>query len=83
MNSMTPIRTYLARYMHGQSLDKFVLDNYSEEILNKILDAEKKGKKIYIGHLDSDNEAIETFFCIDSFIINNDSFYLNSIKCIW
>jgi len=56
---------------------------FSKEILHKINDAEKKGKKVLIGKLNSEDDEAESFFCVDSFIIENDTFYLNAVQCTW
>lgn len=56
---------------------------FSKEILRKIIDAEKKGKKVLIGELNSEDGETESFFCVDSFVIENDTFYLNAVQCTW
>lgn len=56
---------------------------FSKEILRKIIDAEKKGKKVLIGELNSEDGETESFFCTDSFVIENDTFYLNAVQCTW
>jgi len=56
---------------------------FSKEILHKIIDAEKKGKKVLIGKLNSEDGEAESFFCVDSFVIENDTFYLNAVECTW
>lgn len=63
--------------------DNMIKERFSEEVLNRILEAEKEGKKVFAGTLSSENDEIESFFCTDSFIIENDTFYLNAINCIW
>jgi len=56
---------------------------FSKEILHKIIDAEKKGKKVLIGKLNSEDDETESFFCVDSFVIENETFYLNAVECSW
>ncbi len=63
--------------------DNMIKERFSEEVLNRILEAEKEGKKVFAGTLSSENDEIECFFCTDSFIIENDTFYLNAMNCIW
>lgn len=63
--------------------DNMIKERFSKEVLNRILEAEKEGKKVFAGTLSSENDEIESFFCTDSFIIENDTFYLNAINCIW
>ncbi len=75
MNSKEPIR--------GKYTDQMLEEKYSKEILKKVLDAEQAGKEIFIGLLSSDDNSIECFFCTDSFVIENDTFYLNAVDCSW
>jgi len=63
--------------------DNMVKERFSKEVLSRILEAEKEGKKVFAGTLSSENNEIESFFCTDSFIIQNDTFYLNAINCVW
>ncbi len=63
--------------------DSRIENIFSKKILHKIINAEKMGKKILIGNLDSEADESESFFCTDSFIIENDTFYLNAVECTW
>ncbi len=85
MASKRPIRDYYRDYRKGEAhetFEAFIKEKYSEGILQKILKAESEGKSVYAGTLRSD-EDIESFFCTDSFIIENDVFYLNCLECVW
>lgn len=67
-----------------ENYDDIRIENiFSKEILHKIIDAEKMGKKILIGNLNSEDGEAESFFCTDSFVIENDTFYLNAVECTW
>ena len=54
-----------------------------KEIMPRILDAEKKGKKVYIGKLRSDHDDIESFFCTDEFIIENEKIFIDAQEDGW
>ncbi len=67
-----------------ENYDDIRIENiFSKKILHKIIDAEKMGKKILIGNLNSEDDETESFFCTDSFVIENDTFYLNAVECTW
>ncbi len=58
-------------------------EHLSERMLNKIKEAKKSGLKAYYGWLSSDNDMIQTFFCTDSFEVENHKIYFNGLECIW
>jgi len=67
-----------------ENYDDIRIENiFSKKILHKIIDAEKMGKKVLIGNLNSEDDETESFFCTDSFVIENDTFYLNAVECTW
>lgn len=84
MDNKMPIRHYYRNYKSNEyeTFEVFIKEEFSEDILQRILKAESEGKKIYAGSLSSDEE-FEAFFCTDSFIIENDVFYLNCMECVW
>lgn len=58
--------------------------NFSEEVVKRVTDAETNGYKVFIGKLTSDNgNAIESFFCTDSFEVEDENIYFNALECIW
>lgn len=71
---------------HYATFEEFVLSVHSkgsEALLSKILDAERNGKKVYIGSLKSDHGDIEGFFCTDEFIIESDNLYIDAQENAW
>jgi len=53
-------------------------------VAKKLLDAKHSGKTIYTGELSSnDGNFIESYFCMDSFEIENEHIYLNYLDCVW
>jgi|APCry1669190288_1035285.scaffolds.fasta_scaffold142523_1 hypothetical protein len=63
------------------------LDGFREEIsprlAGKLQDAKKRGLKVYYGQLDSESSQTQTFFCCDSFEVENEKFYINALECAW
>jgi hypothetical protein len=50
----------------------------------KLLEARLRGKMIYEGDLGTENgDVIESYFCLDSFEVENEHFYLNYLDCLW
>lgn len=63
--------------------EQYLRDEFSEEVLKKVEEAERKGKKIYVGALSSDQDLAETLFCCDCFEWENDKLYINALNCVW
>lgn len=87
-SDMEPAREYYKRHYAGcySTFEEFVekqLWKSGKEILPRILDAEKQGKKVYIGKLRSDHDDIESFFCTDEFIIENEKVYIDAQEDGW
>lgn len=58
-------------------------DRLSPHMLKKIKKAKKRGLKAYFGWLDSETSMIQTFFCTDSFEVENEKIYFNGLECVW
>ena len=83
-NSMNPLDEYINKQRSGEdSWQELIQEEFSQEVVERIVDAKNKGKKIYIGKLDSDGDLIESYFCTDSFEVENKDIYFNALKCIW
>ena len=67
----------------GPTVEEYIEERYSKELLQKILEGEEKGKKIYIGELNSDGGAYEAFFCMDSFVCDTEEIYFNGVENAW
>lgn len=84
--SMEPAREYYNNsYLRSQygSFELYLEKEFSKEVRDKVLESEKKGKNIFVGKLSSSETDIQTFFCCDSFEIENDIIYLNALECAW
>jgi hypothetical protein len=66
-----------------QSIEQ-CLSNYDLEYeKNRVIKAFKEGKKIRIGELRSDENDLQTFFCLESFLVDEDTVYLNALSNGW
>jgi hypothetical protein len=65
-----------------KNLTPYQLNIYKDEF-EKIDKLRKKGFKIYIGNLRSENEFIESFLCQDIFYVESDEVYFNGIDNAW
>ena len=63
--------------------ETYLRGHFSEEVLGKVLDAERKGKSVFVGSLASDNNMTESLFCCDCFEWENDKLYINGLHCVW
>ncbi len=81
-NDLNPGLSY-ARRFGCSTIDEFVEKNFSKDTLNRVKDAEAKGYDIYIGDLHSDNDAIETLFCCDSFVIDGEKLVIDATEDAW
>lgn len=87
-DDMEPAREYYEKHYQGtySTFEEFIekqLWKSGKEILPRILDAEKNGKKVYIGELSSDNDDIESFFCTDEFIIESEKIFVDAQEDGW
>ncbi|MCC5613196.1 hypothetical protein LC612_42590 [Nostoc sp. CHAB 5834] len=87
-DDMEPAREYFEKHYMNRyaTFEEFLekdLWKSGKEILPKILDAEKHGKKVYIGKLSSDHSDTESFFCTDEFIIESDKIFIDAQENGW
>lgn len=59
------------------------IDDFPDDLKKRIAEAKKSGKEVYMGDLSSESEEFETFFCMDSFIIEGEEIYLDAVECAW
>ncbi len=87
-DDMEPAREYYEKHYAGtySTFEEFIekqLWKSGKEILPKILDAETKGMKVYIGKLSSDNDDTESFFCTDEFVIESEKIFVDAQEDGW
>ena len=82
--NMCHLKEYLHRYWKNETKVRASLEqDFSQEMIDRILQATNDGKSVYIGKLSSEVDLIETFFCTDSFEIENHKLYINALSCAW
>lgn len=81
-NDLNPGLLYAQRF-GCSTIDEYVEKNFSKDTLDRVKDAEAKGYDIYIGNLHSDNDAIETLFCCDSFVIDSEKLVIDATEDAW
>lgn len=58
-------------------------DRLSPRMMAKLREAKAKGLRAYVGKLNSDESPVQSFFCVDSFEVENDKIYFNALECGW
>ncbi|MCB0172630.1 MAG: hypothetical protein KDJ97_18975 [Anaerolineae bacterium] len=83
--SMYTVSEYFQRYRKtNANWLELLRKEFADEVVNRIVEAEKNEYKVFIGKLNSDDgDQIEAFFCTDSFEIENDKIYFNALECVW
>jgi hypothetical protein len=67
----------------GDVEDTWIAEDLSNEVAHRVRKAREEGAQVYMGHLDSDADEMESFFCCDSFELENEEMYLNALECGW
>lgn len=83
--SMTPARQAYKedeRYQ-ASTFKKWIAGRFGEQMVKRVEEAEKSGKKVYYGRLSSEKGAVEGFFCTDSFIIDTEKLYIDATEDAW
>lgn len=65
------------------TLEEFIQKEFSLSVYEKYLEAIKNGDKVYVGLLSSDDEALASYLCMDSFVEENEKIYFNYTNCVW
>lgn len=74
----------LARVDRRVSPEKwFDSDRLSPAMIARLREAAGQGLKAYFGSLSSDNTLVQSFFCTDTFEVENERIYFNYLECAW
>ena len=65
------------------NLEEFIQKEFSMSVYEKYLQAIKNGEKVYVGQLSSEDEALASYLCMDSFVEENEKLHFNYINCTW
>lgn len=55
----------------------------SDRMKEKLRHARREGLVAYFGYLDSETNPVQTFFCTDSFEVEDEKIYFNGLDCTW
>ena len=55
----------------------------SDELRERLADAQRQKLRVYYGSLGSDGDRVESFFCTESFVAENEKIYFNCVECGW
>lgn len=55
----------------------------TQHMIARLRVAKSQGLKAYFGSLDSETNNVQTFFCTDSFEVENEKIYFNGLECVW
>jgi hypothetical protein len=85
IKNMIPISEKFSYWEHaqGKDLEKQLEKDFSEQVAKKMIEAKNNGNNVYVGTLSSEEEIVESFFCCDSFEIENNKIYFNGLECVW
>lgn len=83
--SMYPAEEYFSRYYGDTTGDwlELLRSKFAEEVVERIVGAQQAGCEVFMGMLCSDENLIESFFCVESFEVENDKVYFNALECAW
>lgn len=65
------------------TIKEFIVNEYSNEVYQKYLEAKKQNKKTYVGRLSSDDEVMASFICVDYIKESDEKIYFNYTNCVW
>ena len=69
----------------GRFLEEdFNLKKYDNEVLGeKLKELKKEGKKVYLGSFSSESDLLESFLCVDSYVIDTEEVYFDGRINTW
>lgn len=65
------------------SVEEYIEQYFSKDTQARIRKARENGFEIYVGELHSDNDEIETLFCCDAFVIEDDKLIIDATENGW
>ncbi len=67
----------------NKTIEELIKKYFSEDMYQHYLKSKAKDQKVYIGQLSSDDEALASYLCMDSFVAENEKIYFNYTNCVW
>ena len=65
------------------NFEAFAKKEFSKESYTKVLEAQKKGKKIYYGRFRSEDPKFLCFLCCENVLLEGNDIYFDAIECGW
>ena len=82
--SMSSPEEYFSHHRNATANWQALLENeFTDEVVERMVKARRTGHEVFIGKLSSENNLIESFFCVDSFELENETVYFNALECAW
>lgn len=82
-DDLTPLEQSMIDY-RCETIEDFVNKRFlSPGTVERIKKAIEKGLNVYVGEMSSENNEIETFFCCDSFVIEDDDVIYDATNDAW
>lgn len=82
-NAITENSKPIEEDLDGQTIEQYLSNFYIQNEKDRVKKAIKEGKKIRVGRLRSDENDLQTFFCLESFLIDEDTVYFNALSNGW
>lgn len=57
--------------------------DFPPEVIDRVSEADRTGRSIFVGNLTSDDNPVESFFCVESFELEDRDVYFNALECVW
>lgn len=68
---------------NGESIDTYLSAHRLDNEIERVKAALAVGKKVRVGKLRSDENGIQSFFCMDSFLVNDELVYFTALSNGW
>lgn len=82
-NMAQPEEYFTHRLGKGESIEDIIRSEYSVGTAERFFEARRCGHKIYCGSLGSEENPVQTFFCCESFELEDEGIYLDATDCSW
>ncbi|MDD3645140.1 MAG: hypothetical protein PHR19_06390 [Bacteroidales bacterium] len=67
----------------GKTVEEYLAEYHLTPEVNRVKRAIEEGKKVRVGELNSEENDIQTYFCTNSFLIDDDTIYFNALSNSW
>lgn len=82
-NAITDNSKPIEEDLDGKTIEQYLSNFQMQDEKDRVKKAIKEEKKIRVGKLRSDENDLQTFFCLESFLIDEDTVYFNALSNGW